>query len=44
MYTYSKDGIIVSACLDTRKINVQGKYPVKIWGNYKRVRENLLIR
>lgn len=39
MFIYSKDGITVSACLDTRKINAQGKYPVKIRVNYKRVRE-----
>lgn len=39
MFTYSKDGITVSAWLDTRKINAQGKYPVKIRVNYKRVRE-----
>lgn len=39
MFSYSKDGIIVSTMLDTRKINAQGKYPVKIRVNYKRVRE-----
>lgn len=39
MFTYSKDGIKVSAWLDTRKINAQGKYPVKIRVNYRRVRE-----
>lgn len=42
MFTYSKDGITVSAWLDTRKINAQGKYPVKIRVNYKRVREYFL--
>jgi Site-specific recombinase XerD len=39
MFSYSKDGIIVSACIDTRKVNAHGKYPVKIRVNYKRVRE-----
>ena len=39
MFTYSKDGVTVSAMLDTRKINAQGKYPVKIRINHKRVRE-----
>lgn len=39
MFSYSKDGITVSACLDTRKMNAQRKYPVKIRVNYKRVRE-----
>jgi len=39
MFTYSKDGITVSAMLDTRKINAQGNYPVKIRINYKRARE-----
>ncbi|WP_163318682.1 Arm DNA-binding domain-containing protein [Dysgonomonas sp. 520] len=39
MYSYSKDGITVSVMLDTRKVNAQGKYPVKIRVNYKRVRE-----
>lgn len=39
MFVYSKDGITVSAMLDTRKINAQDKYPVKIRVNYKRNRE-----
>jgi len=42
MYSYSKDGITVSVMLDTRKINSEGKYPVKIRVNYKRVREYFL--
>jgi integrase len=39
MYSYSKDGITVSAMLDTRKINSKGSYPVKIRVNHKRVRQ-----
>nr|WP_108823580.1 site-specific integrase [Dysgonomonas sp. Marseille-P4361] len=39
MYTYSKDGVTVAAMIDTRKANAQGKYPVKIRVNQKRVRQ-----
>lgn len=39
MFSYSKDGIKVSTCIDTRKANAQGTYPVKIQVNYKGVRE-----
>lgn len=39
MFVYSKDGIKVSACIDTRKLNARGKYPVKIRVNFKGVRE-----
>jgi hypothetical protein len=39
MFVFSKGGITVSAMLDTRMINAQEKYPVKIRVNYKRVRE-----
>jgi integrase len=38
MYTYSKDGIIVSSMLDTRTPNSKGEYPVKIRINYNRKR------
>lgn len=30
MYTYSKDGIVVSTVLDSRTINKEGKYPIKV--------------
>ena len=39
MYIYSKDGVTVAAMIDTRKANAQGKYPVKIRVNQKRVRQ-----
>lgn len=39
MCTYSKDGVIVAAMIDIRKANAQGKYPVKIRVNQKRVRQ-----
>ena len=38
MHSYSKDGIIVTSMLDTRKTNSNGEYPVKIRVNYQRVR------
>lgn len=39
MYIYSKDGVTVAAMIDTRKANAQGKYPVKIRVNQKRLRQ-----
>ena len=39
MYTYSKDGVTVATMIDIRKANAQGKYPVKIRVNQKRVRQ-----
>ena len=39
MYTHFKDGVAVAAMIDTRKANVQRKYPVKIRVNQKRVRQ-----
>jgi hypothetical protein len=39
MYTYAKDGITVSAFLDSRKANLKGKYPVKIRVTYRRERK-----
>ena len=38
MHSYSKDGIMVTSMLDTRKPNAEGGYPVKIRVNYRRVR------
>jgi integrase/recombinase XerD len=38
MHSYSKDGIIVTSMLDTRKPNTLGVCPVKIRVNYQRVR------
>ena len=38
MHSYSKDGIIVTSMLDTRKTNSNGEYPVKIRVNYQLVR------
>lgn len=40
MYTYSKDGITVYTWLDTRTINANGKYPVKVKVNYQRKPKN----
>lgn len=37
-YNYSKDGITVSAVLDTRRLLKNGEYPVKIRVTYKRER------
>lgn len=39
MYNFSKDGVTVAAMIDTRKVNSEGKYPVKIRVNHKRVRQ-----
>ena len=36
MHNYSKDGIVVSTVLDSRTINKEGKYPVKIKVYYQR--------
>lgn len=36
MHNYSKDGIVVSTALDSRTINKEGKYPVKIKVYYQR--------
>lgn len=40
MYNYSKDGITVYTWLDTRTINADGKYPVKVRVNYQRKPKN----
>lgn len=37
-YHYSKDGVTVTAILDSRRLLVNGEYPVKIRVTYKRVR------
>jgi integrase len=39
MYDYSRDGITVSAMLDTRRPNSQGEYPVKVRVTYRRDRK-----
>ena len=39
MYDFSKDGITVSAILDTRRETTSGEYPVKIRVTYKRIRK-----
>ena len=39
MYDYSRDGITVSAMLDTRRANAQGEYPVKVRVTYRRDRK-----
>ena len=40
MYNYSKDGITVYTWLDTRTINADGKYPIKVRVNYQRKPKN----
>lgn len=40
MYYYSKDGITVYTWLDTRTINADGKYPIKVRVNYQRKPKN----
>lgn len=40
MYNYSKDGITVYTWLDTRTINADGRYPVKVRVNYQRKPKN----
>lgn len=39
MFSFSKDGITIAAMLDDRKVNKEGKYPVKIRVTYKRSRK-----
>lgn len=42
MHIYSNDGIMVATMIDTRKAITQGKYPVKIRVNQKRIRQYYL--
>lgn len=39
MYDYSRDGITVSAMLDTRRPDAQGEFPVKVRVTYRRDRK-----